>query len=250
MNLDRDDITSYGPETVTVIKRLQDGVYTYSIHNYTGRYLDEENQFDLSNSGAMVQVYRGEELIETFHVPLNQPGNSWRVFEIHDGEIVPVNIIETIVAWRTPDSFLPIGEIQEPEPGEGSGGGQLPEPVPAVSTVEENNENKEDTSELNEGEKVETPEAEDVEGEASKAEGEEVEPAEVETTETEEGDSSVVEAVDGEVDETAVEEVETAEVDSEEAGEQETEADSTPQDDEIPAIEEETVEVENVDAAA
>ncbi|WP_062108829.1 carboxypeptidase regulatory-like domain-containing protein [Bacillus niameyensis] len=108
VNLDRDDVTSYGPETVTVINRLQMGTYTYAIHNYTGRYLDEENQSDLANSSARVQIYRGNTLLETYNVPVNQAGNSWRVFEIRDGEIVTINKMETIEDWRSADAFAPM----------------------------------------------------------------------------------------------------------------------------------------------
>ncbi|MDX8045580.1 carboxypeptidase regulatory-like domain-containing protein [Gracilibacillus sp. S3-1-1] len=108
VNLDRDDIHSYGPETITVIKQLQQGTYTYAVHNYTGRYLTEDNQFDLSNSEATVRIYKGDQLLETYNVPVNQPGNSWRVFEIRDGEIVQINQVETIDNWRSPDYFAPL----------------------------------------------------------------------------------------------------------------------------------------------
>ncbi|MFD2656366.1 carboxypeptidase regulatory-like domain-containing protein [Gracilibacillus thailandensis] len=107
-NLDRDDVTSYGPETVTVIKQLQQGTYTYSVHNYTGRNFNESNQFDLSKSEATVQIYKGDLLIETFNVPVNQSGNSWRVFEIRNGEIVQINRIEAIDDWHSAESFAPV----------------------------------------------------------------------------------------------------------------------------------------------
>ncbi|RKQ28560.1 carboxypeptidase regulatory-like domain-containing protein [Oceanobacillus halophilus] len=110
VNLDRDDVSSYGPETVTVINKMQMGTYTYAIHNYTGRYLNENNQLDLSNSDARVQIYREDTLLATFNVPVDQVGNSWRVFEIRDGEIVPINTIETISSWGSADSFAPVGE--------------------------------------------------------------------------------------------------------------------------------------------
>lgn len=108
VNLDRDDVTSYGPETVTVINRIQEGTYTYAVHNYTGRYLNENNQLDLSNSDAKVEVYRANTLLATYNVPINQVGNSWRVFEIRDGEIIPINKMETIDGWRSPDNFAPM----------------------------------------------------------------------------------------------------------------------------------------------
>lgn len=108
VNLDRDDIDSYGPETVTVINKMQAGTYTYAVHNYTGRYLDEDNQFDLSTSGAKVQIYRENMLLETFNVPVNKSGNSWRVFEIVDGQIIPINQVETIDDWYNEYDFSPI----------------------------------------------------------------------------------------------------------------------------------------------
>lgn len=108
VNLDRDDVTSYGPETVTVINRIQEGTYTYAVHNYTGRYLTEDNQLELANSNAKVEIYRADTLLATYNVPLEQAGNSWRVFEIRNGEIVPINKMETIEDWDSADSFAPM----------------------------------------------------------------------------------------------------------------------------------------------
>jgi len=103
-NLDVDDVTSYGPETVTVLKRVNNGTYTYAIHNYTDRY---NNNLNLSNSEAVVRVYSGDNLLATYNVPINKQGNVWRVFEIRDGAIVPINRIDQTNSWRNASDFAP-----------------------------------------------------------------------------------------------------------------------------------------------
>ena len=90
-NLDVDDITSYGPETITNFEDIQ-GTYTYAVHNYSDR--SELNSVRLSNSGAVVKVYQGSTRIAEYHVPTDQIGTYWTVFEIdHQGNIIPVNSI-------------------------------------------------------------------------------------------------------------------------------------------------------------
>ncbi|MBO5087559.1 MAG: hypothetical protein J6C01_02700 [Lachnospiraceae bacterium] len=81
--LNLDDVTSYGPETVTITLNtdtLEGGVFKYSVHNYTGR--GKKNSTDLSNSGAMIRVYKGNNLIDTFAVSLDNEGNVWHVFNL------------------------------------------------------------------------------------------------------------------------------------------------------------------------
>jgi len=81
-NLDLDDTTSYGPETVTISGVDTNAVYTYYVHNYSGGPDDV-----LANSTAKVDVYSGG-TARTFYVP-NEDGLYWRVFEIVDGLVVP-----------------------------------------------------------------------------------------------------------------------------------------------------------------
>ncbi|MDI3090172.1 cell wall-binding repeat-containing protein [Priestia megaterium] len=88
VQLDRDDTDSYGPETITIHKQ-KDGVYRYSVHDYSNR--GDDNSYALSNSGATVEVYRGNNLIKTFNVPANRLGTLWTVFELRGDVIVPVN---------------------------------------------------------------------------------------------------------------------------------------------------------------
>lgn len=88
-NLDVDDRNGYGPETMT-ISRLGDGLYKFYVVDYTdcssGNYISK----DMSNSGAAVNVYTNEGLVQTFHVPGNRNGVIWEVFEIRNKKIVPL----------------------------------------------------------------------------------------------------------------------------------------------------------------
>lgn len=85
--LDVDDVTSYGPETVTIVQQLA-GVYRYSVHNYSDRSSTSSTR--LSTSGARVDVYRGNTLLQRYFVP-NQPGTIWTVFELEGNRVTPVN---------------------------------------------------------------------------------------------------------------------------------------------------------------
>lgn len=86
--LDVDDMMSYGPETITIYQQF-DGVYRYSVHDYTN--IDSSSSIALSNSGAQVKVYRGSNLVATFNVPVNQEGTLWTVFELSGDTITPIN---------------------------------------------------------------------------------------------------------------------------------------------------------------
>ncbi|WP_175990121.1 carboxypeptidase regulatory-like domain-containing protein [Bacillus sp. Marseille-Q1617] len=88
--LDIDDVTSYGPETVT-IRNLKNGVYHYYIHDYSNRSNPASSA--MSNSSAKVKVYT-ENGYREFDIPVNQAGIQWNVFTIEDGAINPVNTIE------------------------------------------------------------------------------------------------------------------------------------------------------------
>ena len=90
--LDVDDTSSYGPETITML-RLVAGIYRYSVHDYTNK--NSSTSTGLANSNATVKLffYDGQEL--TFNVP-HQPGTVWNVFEIDGatGTITPLNQME------------------------------------------------------------------------------------------------------------------------------------------------------------
>lgn len=90
-NLDRDDVNSYGPETVT-LKVQKNGTYRYTVHDYTNRNSTNSNK--LSLSGAKVTVYVNGEYRETFNVPVNVPGTIWTVFELNGNTITPINSMD------------------------------------------------------------------------------------------------------------------------------------------------------------
>ncbi|OJT20336.1 hypothetical protein BO221_30340 [Archangium sp. Cb G35] len=90
-NLDVDDTTSYGPETVTLEKKKNGVKYLYAVHNYTEG--DKQGSVTLSNnSQAKVFVYVGSSLVRTFTPPKGKAGNVWVVFGIGDnGEFYDIN---------------------------------------------------------------------------------------------------------------------------------------------------------------
>ncbi|WEV68135.1 carboxypeptidase regulatory-like domain-containing protein [Bifidobacterium sp. ESL0769] len=83
--LDRDDVTSYGPETVTFDVDAN-GTYSYYVHNYsrTNHYTGDK----LSTSGAQVDLYRGNEQVGHYVIPTDW-GNEddWYVFSIQNGQV-------------------------------------------------------------------------------------------------------------------------------------------------------------------
>ena len=87
-NLDHDDTTSYGPETVTINNVDTNAIYTYYVHHYSG-------SSNLKSASAKVEVYYGNNS-STYNVP-NEDGIYWKVFEVVNGEVVPClsNCIES-----------------------------------------------------------------------------------------------------------------------------------------------------------
>jgi hypothetical protein len=83
--LDRDDMQSYGPETITVEQIDSAAVYDIYVTDYTNQ--DREASRALSQSGAVVRIYRGDRLAEAFTVPPDRPGTTWRVCRIRGEEI-------------------------------------------------------------------------------------------------------------------------------------------------------------------
>jgi len=87
VDLDVDDVTSYGPETITIREQL-DGLYRYSVHDYTN--LDSNSSTQLGASGAKVEIYRGADRVGIYFVP-NAAGTLWTVFELQGNQIFPIN---------------------------------------------------------------------------------------------------------------------------------------------------------------
>ncbi|PEN07947.1 hypothetical protein CRI93_05745 [Longimonas halophila] len=79
-NLDRDDTTSYGPETITVTA-LRDGLYRYSVHNFSNQ--SDDGAVGIYESPAEVRFYNEDGLVDVYS-PLEAEsgdGNTWLVFE-------------------------------------------------------------------------------------------------------------------------------------------------------------------------
>lgn len=88
-NLDVDDTTSYGPETVTINFNVgKSGTYNYYVHDYTNRYLS--SSIYMARSNARVVVYKGNRQMAVYKVP-NKPGTKWHVFKIVNGSLKKVN---------------------------------------------------------------------------------------------------------------------------------------------------------------
>lgn len=77
--LDVDDTSSYGPETITIYKMNTSGRYSYYVHDYSNRY--STDSIHMSESGAQVKVYAGEQLIATYNIPTGNVGTLWHVFD-------------------------------------------------------------------------------------------------------------------------------------------------------------------------
>lgn len=92
--LDRDDTNGYGPETITIYKPAA-GEYLYAVHDYSNRHSASSQA--LSRSGALVQVYAENRLLQTYSIPAGQAGTLWKVFNIdRSGKLIPINTVSWI----------------------------------------------------------------------------------------------------------------------------------------------------------
>lgn len=88
--LDRDERNGFGPETITVLKLDENGVYTYFVHDYTNR--EKNNSDALGKSRAHVKVYNENELIYEYFIKRGK-GTKWKVFTIDRGVFQEENVI-------------------------------------------------------------------------------------------------------------------------------------------------------------
>jgi hypothetical protein len=93
VDLDVDDIQSYGPETTT-IHSFMNGTYRFSVHNYSNQL--ETGGEEIYSSPAIVEIYDADGLVSSFTAPtFTGYGNSWRVFELNASgstiSVIPVN---------------------------------------------------------------------------------------------------------------------------------------------------------------
>ena len=95
-DLDVDDVSWEGPETTTIYKQTA-GTYRFYIYDFSDQE-DEESKNMSDKSGAIVTVYRGSTLLNTFSVPTGQSGNLWHVCD-YDSVTGRVTSINTVGYW-------------------------------------------------------------------------------------------------------------------------------------------------------
>jgi len=93
IDLDVDDVESYGPETTT-IHNFMNGTYRFSVFNYSNQY--EDGGSEISPSPTQVEVYDASGLQNRFTAPAYSGyGNTWRVCDIVASgssiSVIPVN---------------------------------------------------------------------------------------------------------------------------------------------------------------
>lgn len=82
-DLDVDDTTSYGPETITLYKVNPNEKYSFYLHDYSNK--SDENSMMLSNSGAKLTIYVKGKYKQTIHIPANKVGTQWHAFDFDSG---------------------------------------------------------------------------------------------------------------------------------------------------------------------
>jgi len=89
--LDRDDMSGYGPETITIGRIDPNATYTCFVHDFTNR--SSANSTQMSQSGATIRVYSQNALLKTFYITPNSRGIRWNVFKIERGALIDVNTV-------------------------------------------------------------------------------------------------------------------------------------------------------------
>lgn len=106
--LDRDDVSSFGPETITIFKFFP-GTLRYKIHDYTYRNATGSHYMSDSSS-AVVRVYTSAGLVREDHIRTGVAGNQWYVYNINGAtqQITFVNTIRDSVSSPSDSSFRPL----------------------------------------------------------------------------------------------------------------------------------------------
>ena len=108
--LDADETSGYGPETITIASNAP-GIYRYYAHNYQE---DQGNTGAFTNSEAVVQIYSTAGLIQTVRVPAVGVGDYWEVCAI-DGASGQITVINQIVTREPqPDDSVTIPTGDDP----------------------------------------------------------------------------------------------------------------------------------------
>ena len=91
-NLDRDDMDSYGPETITITEISDESSYEFFVHDYSDQ--SDNSSAKLSESKATVKVFGEGKLLNVFQIPQSKAGNVWHVFKIEHGGVVELNTVD------------------------------------------------------------------------------------------------------------------------------------------------------------
>jgi len=104
--LDHDDVTSYGPENLT-IKQLCTGTYQYAIYHYAG-------SGTITTSGAEIRIFDESGLVQTLNVPnvYSESNWWWYVCDI-DGSTGTITIVNQISL--DPPGFYEAGAPKRPK---------------------------------------------------------------------------------------------------------------------------------------
>ncbi len=111
--LDHDDVTSFGPETITIF-RFFPGTLRYKIHDYSNR-LATGSHYMSDSSGATVRVYTSAGLIREDHILTGVAGNQWYVYDINgtNQQLTFINTIRDGVSDPADSSFRPVSWPQK-----------------------------------------------------------------------------------------------------------------------------------------
>ncbi|MBE6738558.1 MAG: hypothetical protein E7566_07940 [Ruminococcaceae bacterium] len=93
--LDVDSQTASAPETIT-FNATEDAIFRYSVASYSA--LKESDDNNLTASGALVTLYKGDKLVGKYKVPESTLGNAWCLFEINDSQLEIKNEIYSVDA--------------------------------------------------------------------------------------------------------------------------------------------------------
>jgi len=86
-NLDRDDTSSYGPETLTIQNVDADSVYVYYVYHYGGSGSISTTslaQVDVTNFFSATEPFQA-----AYQAPTSGEGRYWKVFEVRNGVVEP-----------------------------------------------------------------------------------------------------------------------------------------------------------------
>lgn len=84
-NLDVDDTSAYGPETITIMDANSEFSYYVVDFTHSGR---------MNASGATVKVYLPDGTMQTFTINSSGSGNRWNVFDYKNGQITVRNTMQ------------------------------------------------------------------------------------------------------------------------------------------------------------